>query len=168
MADTDMFGAKHTEVSSVARASEAVFRMDDIAMPAMQIQIQYQEQLQLQPVYNGYTIVMAQQPQGKIQIGAVLNKDLNDFLDSHGNVEAMATGDPIDIEMDSGATQYTESEEMSVEPGALVTCRNVKIVSMGIQTEIKGVLVNTNVQLQALNIDKPDLGSYGPTPTPTA
>ncbi len=159
---TDMFGAQNTQISSIARASEAVFTMDGTPMPALNVSVGYTENVQLQPLPNAYTIAIADQPSGIINIGAVLSSDLNNFLDTHGDVNSLASGDPVEIVMGSGATSVGDSA-MSVEPGATITCRNTKIVEMGISTSIKGVMVKTNVKMLTLNVDKPTLGDVTPT-----
>lgn len=171
MAD-DMFGTSHTVIAGRARIGDAVISFTDLEgndyeIPAMNTQIQYSEEVKPQPLPGGEVFLTAQQPMGQIQIGALLHDDYLELLDLYGSMDNLVQEDPdsagdmiinkMTINIDSGI--YVE-ETSDTEAGNMITdtaidATGVKLTNFGMKLDIQNVLLQTNVQMFALNIDKP-------------
>lgn len=186
----DMFGTTNTVIAGRARIGDATIKYEssvpsidgDAAdelneVPAMNLQIQYQEQVTPQPLPGGEVFLKADQGVGKITIGAILHADFIRLMSYFGDMDQMvASPDPdatppatpeinkLTIHADSGITVEEGStsdywndttDETGLVTDPTIVAEGVKITDFGMQLSIEEMLLQTNVEIYALNIEKP-------------
>jgi len=156
---TDLFGASFTQLAGVIRAGEGslLFTNNDdetSELAALEIQFAYSQQLQLEPLMDGKVLGIISPARGQLTIGTLLGTDLSEFISYYSNI-CNWNGNQLVFRTvgDLSCDEPTLEEQINAYQAATVTCHSVLLTNLGISTQVRGVLVRSNVQMVVLNAE---------------
>jgi hypothetical protein len=156
---TDLYQAAYTRIAGVVRAGEANITFTDTnavvrELAAMNVSFQYSQKLDIQLLMGGKVLGIVQPSRGIVSIGALLGTDLKTFLDLYSDI-CEWNGNELEIEMvgDLTCDSPTLQAEINAYTASTITCHSVLATELGVQTDVRGVLVQANVRLFVLNAE---------------
>lgn len=154
---TDLFGSTVTSIAGVLRSGEAeiTFTDDDsneVELVGLGVNFAYSHEPALMPMPGGKLLIVVRPATGMLSIDALIGTDMKSFVEAYGD-PCNINSNYLTLEMsgDLACTSPTLQEAINAYESATFELHNVWVYDLGFQTEIRGLLVRTNIKAFVLN-----------------